>query len=78
MKRGSTAAVIAKYGSLDDLTKSTIPPVLCLVFRGRVDGCFGDVFRDQRKGPVYSGRKNGVKSTRSPIVSILYLLYTAG
>ena len=78
MKRESTTVVIAEYGSLDDLTKSTIPPVLCLVFRERVNECFGDVFRDQRKGSVYSGRKNEIKSTRSPIVSILYLLYTTG
>ena len=77
MKRGSTAVVIAEYESLDDLTKSTISPVLCLVFRRRVNECFEKVFQDQRKSSVYSGRKNEVKSTRSSIVSILYLLYTA-
>lgn len=73
MKPESTARVIAKYGPRDELMKSTISAVLCLVFRGRVKQCFEDVFRDQQKGPVYSERKIKMTSTRSLIQSVLYL-----
>jgi len=76
MKRESTTVIIAKYESLDDFTKSTISFVLCLIFQERMNECFENVFRDQRKNSVYSERKNEIKSTRSSIVSILYLLYT--
>ncbi len=77
IKRELTTVVIAKYELLNDVTKSTILSVLCLAFQKRMNECFKNVFRNQLKSPVYSERKIETKLTRSSIVSILYLLYTA-
>ncbi len=77
MKPELTARVIAKYESLDELTKSTILSVLYLVFRERMNECFEAPFQASLKGPVHFGKRTEAQSIRSPIRSILYPLYTA-
>ncbi len=77
MKPELTARVIAKYESLDELTKSTILSVLCLVFRERVNECFKAPLQASLKGSVCFKKRTEAQLIRSLIQSILYSLYTA-
>ena len=73
MKPELTTAVIKRFMSQDEHTKSTISHVLCLVFRGKVAECSEDAFRETKRARVFSERKIGAKSIKSSIQSVLYL-----
>ncbi len=53
MKSELTTRVIVKFKLLNELTKSTILSVLCLVFRERMNECFKTSFQALLKSPVY-------------------------